>query len=320
MLATPIRLESRDSAFVAEPSALAISATAIYVADAGSNSVFEYDRTGAMIRRIGRKGKGPGEFVSTSSMALVGDTMLAVNDPALTRVSLYAIGRHEFTRTLSLPGLSLGIAASGDTLLVGLQDVSKRTSLARFVLRDSSMQQLGPIPASILDNPQIAASFPFGVTAAANVGYRVGFLGSNVIYHVNENGALIDSVVPTIRHRRGVPDNLAERLAKAGGSPELEAGSTSSLVTLARLPDGRTALVHMDFTIERTSVTGKAYLSTISADGKSSCIDYLIPLADDTRPMFAIHLDTLFVVQNNVQQKSSAVETTVAAVKIPVCQ
>ncbi|MEP6833122.1 MAG: 6-bladed beta-propeller [Gemmatimonas sp.] len=315
----PLTLESTDSAFISEPAALAVSRTAIYVADVGSNHVFEFDRSGKLVRRIGQKGRGPGEFVSTSSLAMVGDTMLAINDPALKRVSLYEIHRHEFGRIIPLPGLSLGIAATGDTLLFGVQDLTHKTSLARVVLRDGSMKQLGPIPASISNNPGVAASFPFGVAAAATSGYRVGFLGSNVIYHVDENGALIDSVVPAIRHRRGVPTDLAERLAMKGASAEVEAASTSSLITMARLPDGRTAVVHMDFTVERTSVTGKAYLSTISANGKSACIDLLIPTTEETRPMFAIHLDTLFAVQNIVQQKSSAVSTTVAAFKIPNC-
>lgn len=62
----------------------------IYVGDFHRRQVTVLDSGGALVRKIGRKGGGPGEFEAIRGMqVLAGDTLL-VYDPALARVSVFA--------------------------------------------------------------------------------------------------------------------------------------------------------------------------------------------------------------------------------------
>lgn len=312
-------LIGNDSTFVSEPTALGVTAGAIFVADAGSRSVLQFSRTGTLVGRIGRKGKGPGEFMAPASMTTLGDSMLAISDAAQQRVSLYGITPLRFVKDIAVPGLSFSIDGSGDTLLLGIQDIAGGTSLARIQMASGVIAKLGPIPQALAQSPRIASSFPFSLAAMTNQGYAAGFVGSNLVFRVTTGGAVIDSVIPTIVHRRGIPDDLDDILRKSR-SPETEAGSTSSLVTLATLADGRIALVHMDFTIEGRVVAGKAWASTISTSGRTDCADLVVPVSADTRPMFAVLGDTLFVVQNRLSDQVSTVASTVSAFLLPHCR
>ena len=59
-----------------------------YVMDAIPPRVFVYDRSGRLLRTMGRRGAGPGEFQSASAMGFVGDS-LWVADPGLARTTIF---------------------------------------------------------------------------------------------------------------------------------------------------------------------------------------------------------------------------------------
>lgn len=61
----------------------------IYVLDSMQNTIWAFDEAGNLINKIGRKGRGPGEFESPTSMVLVQDSLLAVLDPNQLRISLF---------------------------------------------------------------------------------------------------------------------------------------------------------------------------------------------------------------------------------------
>lgn len=47
----------------------------IFVLDAGNREIAVFDETGILLRRIGRRGAGPGEFAAPRAMALARDTV-----------------------------------------------------------------------------------------------------------------------------------------------------------------------------------------------------------------------------------------------------
>lgn len=59
----------------------------LFVYDRSANVIFLFDSTGALLRRIGRVGAGPGEFNSNSGMAMLPDGRLAQWDPQNARLS-----------------------------------------------------------------------------------------------------------------------------------------------------------------------------------------------------------------------------------------
>ncbi len=59
----------------------------LFVYDRSTHSIFLFDSTGALLRRIGRQGAGPGEFNANSGMAMLPDGGLALWDSRNGRVS-----------------------------------------------------------------------------------------------------------------------------------------------------------------------------------------------------------------------------------------
>ncbi len=70
--------EDEDSAIVfAKVNDIAIAADGtIYVGDSGDQNIKVFDANGRFVRRIGRKGKGPGEFTTVDRLSISGDTLL----------------------------------------------------------------------------------------------------------------------------------------------------------------------------------------------------------------------------------------------------
>jgi hypothetical protein len=62
----------------------------IFVSDARQQSVRVYDATGKFVRRIGRKGRGPGEFERLGNLALRRDGTLLAYDGELNRVNIFS--------------------------------------------------------------------------------------------------------------------------------------------------------------------------------------------------------------------------------------
>lgn len=59
----------------------------MWVFDRGSNAVMVFGADGKLVRRIGRKGAGPGEFASNGGMVVLADTGFAQWDPSNARIS-----------------------------------------------------------------------------------------------------------------------------------------------------------------------------------------------------------------------------------------
>ena len=63
----------------------------IYVLDPAAFGVHKFDRSGQWLKTIGKRGKGPGEFLAPSGMGWMSDT-LWVADPGLGRLSFFDPG------------------------------------------------------------------------------------------------------------------------------------------------------------------------------------------------------------------------------------
>lgn len=62
VVADSVELLGTDSAFVARPGGLLISAGQYYVADNGNKTVWHFDSSGRLLNSYGQPGDGPGEL------------------------------------------------------------------------------------------------------------------------------------------------------------------------------------------------------------------------------------------------------------------
>jgi DNA-binding beta-propeller fold protein YncE len=79
------------SDYFQEPSDIEIdnARSLIYVVDAGSCRVLVFDFQGKLLRAIGRKGQGPGEFAKPTGMCLIKDGGIAVADFGSNRIQSF---------------------------------------------------------------------------------------------------------------------------------------------------------------------------------------------------------------------------------------
>ncbi len=68
---------------------------ALAVADAGASAVLLFDSLGQPLGKLGRRGRGPGEFAGQISLARLADDAVAVWDPSQSRWSEVRLGREE---------------------------------------------------------------------------------------------------------------------------------------------------------------------------------------------------------------------------------
>jgi hypothetical protein len=175
----------------------------VYVADPRYRAVLLFDSTGAVLRRLGRDGAGPGEYRTPYSLARLGDT-LAVLDPGNARIGLFDSqgqwagswilgrvvtgGRHvRFYRTPRIawafdirvtPGgvesilVGYGPEGAGDTLGIPRPDPGLAQN-ARCDLPDGGMYfHDQPFAAALLIVPTPAGERAVAVTST----YRIAFL------------------------------------------------------------------------------------------------------------------------------------------------
>jgi len=85
-------------------SALAVDdAGSVYVGDRANHEVRKFDRNGAFVMSLGRRGSGPGEFTSVSGVAVLEDGRVAVVDSEERRVALFDPSTGEYAGQWTIP-------------------------------------------------------------------------------------------------------------------------------------------------------------------------------------------------------------------------
>ena len=101
-----------------------------------------------------------------------------------------------------------------DGFVLGAQVPFRKTGVLFASIADSTVRYFGSLPSALVANPRVAATYPFSLVAYVNDKVVVGFIGSEWLYRTKLDGTIVDSARATARQRRGVPDDLADRLHK----------------------------------------------------------------------------------------------------------
>jgi hypothetical protein len=301
-----VQLVEADSLYLAFPSSLGIDPRdgSFYVSDVQSGHAVRFDRTGAPRHVYGRPGPGPGEL-RLSTGVFVADSFVVVVDGRARALLLFDRDRAEYRRTVPVSGLSGNTFAPARRIAwVGARDEVRRTSVAAWHVNADSVVYLGPIPDEFHEFPNITRSDILPVVQWSD-SLLVGFGPLNGLLLLDTAGHVLDTVVVPARNRRGTPEAV---IRESGGSLSHLVNGISELMGLHRTPSGAFALVHFDsrITDERTfRITSTVYLSLVAADLNSACVDQLVPVRSESKPLVQFRGDTLFVLHRQV------VDTTV---------
>jgi len=201
-------LEESDSAFIGKLGALKLTHDkSVVVSDLSSASVLVYSPTGKLMRRLGRRGKGPGEFVAPVAFAVSNDNRLAVEDAALRRTAEFSLTDGEMLRSLTHSGDVFSLAY-GERGLHGAM-FNLNDSLALVALNDSA-RVFGSIPRS-LQTSGARIFLRFAVVSTGPGPMITGYPGVDALFIDSRSGRQ-DSIRMPKQHRVGGSPDVLRRL------------------------------------------------------------------------------------------------------------
>jgi len=140
-------LQESDELFIGDFRAVTVATDPfrMYIPDHVTGRVIVADSTGALIKRIGSFGQGPGEMTQPTHVEVLNDRLYVVD---LDRFSVFDTSG-TFQRTRQLPeGLyltaSLSLTNDGDFLYLGATDVHRRTAGLLASATDPAIARLDP--------------------------------------------------------------------------------------------------------------------------------------------------------------------------------
>jgi hypothetical protein len=302
------RLVEDDSTLVAELGGLAIgSEGALFVSDVATGQVLAFSPSGELTQRIGRRGRGPGEMLAPAVLELTAEGDLLVLDNPTGRISRFRLSDGEYQSAVRLIGPTADIRYAGTDLWMTTAQVATNTSLARLSAGTDTLIATGRLPVEYTTYPRLLRAMALGALDLRGDHLWVGMQGTNAVerYAANAATSPVATVeIPRVR-RRGVPLDDPTAL-KAEVSYEDEVASTSLLVALGALDDGRVATMHLDATIAESGLSVVAYLSVMNPETGAVCVDMRVPIEGSAVPVFRFEGNWLHLAEAMAESDGSS--------------
>ncbi len=283
-----VRLMETDSNYIGRASGVAVDTSgAIFVADVLSARLLEFASDGRFMRAYGRKGSGPGELRKPVGIMLLGDSLVGVGNSGSNSPVVFDRRTGNWVATGRVGGYIFAGQQVGDSIWLAVLSKKRSTSLASWRIGADTMHYFGPVPREYTESDNLWTSNPFGPFVAWQDTVALGFATLNQILIMDGDGAVVDSVNPPVARRRGVPPNLVEEYAKHRRL-EYYTQLASLLMQVGHTSDGRLILVHHDMNHDGDRFWSTAYVTLVSADRKSACLDARIDLSPDAQSYTAI--------------------------------
>ncbi len=302
-------LQESESLYVARPGGLTVGADGqLLVPDQIANRLIRFAPDGVPLMTYGAPGSGPGEFRSIGETVLAWGDTIGIPDYHSRSISLFRRSTGAYLDERRFEGKLTSGSSAGGTVWLGLLDQSVGKSIGIWHPGTAAFGADAPvlhatevtIPDAYLQVPALNGIFGLVQLVAWGDSALVGFGGSNFVLTVAENGVVADTtVIPAVR-RRGTPPDLLRRLEDPKTSFADQFSAASGLMGLWRLPDGKFVAEHFDAQIDHRSITGRVFVSLLTADRTRACVDAEVPVEQDGAPWAALHGDTLFVLNQIV--------------------
>jgi hypothetical protein len=306
VLVDTVLLAEPDTAYVARAGGLAVGPNQlIYVADQVSARVYAYHRTGQLAGIVGRRGQGPGEFLQPLRIAFSGDSLLIVSDLNPRTLHLFRLPSLAPIREVFVEGILTDVQARNDTVFMAVARNAQNTGLAVLPAGKTVVEFRGMRPPRYRRWTTFERYVSPAAMALSGDTIAVAYSAYNGVFFYDLGGRLLGAVtLPAVRRRSISPNAGNEPLA--GKTINTKNALFSTAYAATRLSSGTLAFVHFDFSYTGTSPSVQGFLSLLSADRKSACIDARIPLSQDSFGQAAFRGDTLFTVDQTVSDGSRA--------------
>lgn len=301
-LAAVDTLVEHDTLYVGRPfRATFTESGTLLVIDQFANRVVEFDRSGRVLRTIGRAGRGPGEFLAPVAIERWGRDTIVVADLWSRSVSLFRAGSGDFVSRVAVSGFTVSLASSAAGLALGAYSLENQTAAAWISNTSGNPTALAAFPASAVRNPLALRAYPASFVAVRGESLAVAIPASNELIVQGVHDSIGREVSVPVRMRRPIPQALDEALTPVLPTPER--------LTFIPYPDGMRwrsdgiiLLWHKDWQAPAGGIQGSAntveleaklrvYATLIDRAKSRACVDMVVPsdwtenpviFADDT--------------------------------------
>lgn len=293
-----VRVAENDTLLLSRPAQIVVGPRGHYfVVDVGEARVLQIAPSGQIVRVFGRRGRGPGELVTPSSVAVGGDSVLAVMDNGQRRVVLYNLRTDAYRGSFVLLGWLPTLQFSREALLAGMLQVDSGTAVARLALTGEPLATDGVLPPVLKEHPMLRSGFGSVIFAEDNDEVFAAFEVSQSVFHWQRGARVAEEISVPVLSRKGVRPGLFDELMRdPSKAPEL--AYDRSIPTLLSFIGPRVlGLVTLDGQLEQAGFVGTFSLTVIDLDRRRVCPDIAVPAPRDPLPRIALAGDTLVVLE-----------------------
>jgi hypothetical protein len=320
-------LSESDTAYLAAPGLgfVVDRQGSMYIVDDFQSKLMEFDHRGQLVRVFGAPGSGPGEFRTFERFTYVRDTVIiqATGNrvKGFNRYTGAYLGEFSHSR-----GFWSGYAEANDKLYLPLFNYGQKQGVfkvgwTRILDRLAGKVDLEVI-ANLIDFPpeyletRSLSDFTNVSIAAWGDTLAAGYAGVPYIVIYRSDGTPVDTITVPWLDRRGFPDGWIDRFRLERQLTLAETVEAFSYLNgLWRMSDGRLLLWHQDNTANpdgtNPPMTGKAWISVLSTDRTSACVDAPIEFPGSGWPNLAFFNDTLYAIQQIISSDSLSAQTVV---------
>ncbi len=306
-----------DSLVLAEPDSLesflalrtqALTGRGDLLIETGT-SILQFDRSGGLVRVMGRLGNGPGEFVRISTILVPpGDSLVAAVDARRARIVVFGLDDGRLRREVIVrpffPDQQWRLRA--DTVV--MPGKLSPTPFTSWVPATDSVWSWGDVPPVF---HEVMAAYSQGEPSIArrDEGWLALFPAEAPLYLLDRAGRIEGTVALPARRRKGVPQGLADSLAHLTSFHYVQ----SLAMAVHRQSSGDYVVVHLDAEARLDSLVSPAsgggrlllsnlryWVSLISADLSRACVDGLAPIGSDEMIAPFFRGDTLYFLPRTV--------------------
>lgn len=175
--------EQNDTTTVARISGLDFDDSGRFlIADVSEADVKVFAPNGSLIARLGRKGAGPGEFMSPRFARFVDGNSVVVADAELMRLTWWDVTTKSVTKTLTLSGIStmMGFELVNDTTALISMTSGQNENVLTFIDLQSGQPGTSFLPIGGIAPPELRGHLWFHLTSRRDTAYVVATLSDSL--------------------------------------------------------------------------------------------------------------------------------------------
>lgn len=324
-----ILLEETYQSYLGNPYTLVVDTAdgSFLVSDYFQGRIIRFGRDGGIVQRYGAPGEGPAEFKGMGPTFILNDSVVVGLDVRRRLFKLFSREDGEYLESFRYRGSIRGDVSvvAGMVVAPSMEFEEGFTSVTLWDPGEGSFRYLVDLPEPYMQSLRGIGAFA-GSTASGSVlawpdTMLVGMAGVNELVLATWGGEVLDTIRPPGVRRRGVPANLQVKLETDFSlSFKDRVEMMSLLVGVYRMSDGQTVLFHADQTIKgeipMVEWLADIYLTVLSADRRTACVDAFVPYTNETRARLTVARDTLFLLDRTINETGDGLETWIRLYEI----